>query len=116
MTGGDIPQPATKYTVWDRYSGRSVCAKTRHVRHLASVHLKPRLCNKPSLCDQVADVFHGRNRWMTVLVWAHALIVSVLASWTEMHFFNAETTRTQIAYPTGFIVCFQLVEMPKMWV
>ena len=69
--------------------------------------------DEPGIFKQIAQSFRGRNGWVTVMVWLYATAFMAGLVTCAVLFFGAETTRTQIAYATGFLACFQAVMMLK---
>ena len=65
--------------------------------------------------EMVADTFRGRSRWMTVLVYASLLAFLGLAIFTAVSFFQAESTRDQIAWAVGFVYSMIVISGLKVW-
>ncbi len=65
--------------------------------------------------EMLSQVFRGRRRWLN----AHGVIVSIvffaLMIYCAVRFFDAQDTRSMIAWATGFLFCNLAVAMLKLW-
>jgi len=68
-----------------------------------------------SMFEMVGDTFRGRSRWMTVLVYVSLAAFLGLAIFTAISFFDAESTRDQIAWAVGFMYSLIVISGLKAW-
>jgi uncharacterized membrane protein YciS (DUF1049 family) len=65
--------------------------------------------------EQLIETFHGRNRWLNGLAFIFTIAFTALVFVAAYQFFQAETTRTMIAWATAFVWGLLSVAMLKMW-
>jgi hypothetical protein len=70
---------------------------------------------EPSLQEQMIETFRGRQRWLVAMGFAMTLIALALLVWCGIQFFHAESTRSMIAWATGFIWALIFIAMTKIW-
>ncbi len=67
------------------------------------------------LFEQALGVMRGKHKFLTVLAHAVMMLLFVLMLYSVVRFFDAETTRTQIAWAVGFLTSNMVVAMMKLW-
>jgi len=69
----------------------------------------------PPLHEMLIETFHGRWRWLVILMFPMLTVAAMLLLVCAYQFFHADTTRAMIAWSTGFIWCALFVLMLKVW-
>ena len=82
----------------------------------ASDHPDPDLLpDEQNIFQMMLGVYRGKNRWLNVLAILYTFAFTALAVWSAVSFFDAETTRSQLAWGFGFTFCVLAVGNLKMW-
>jgi hypothetical protein len=68
-----------------------------------------------SLFEMVMETFRGRSRWLKFGMFFNILVFTVLAVWTAIRFFGADTTHGMVGWATGFVCCMLGTMMMKLW-
>lgn len=68
-----------------------------------------------SMVEMIGDSFRGRRRGLVVLTFVSLFAFIGLMVFTIVRFFDAETTRTQIAWAAGFIYTLVVISGIKTW-
>ena len=89
--------------------------KIRAALRQEDAELFAELGGEQSMFEMVGETFRGRSRWMTVLVYVSLLAFLVLAIFTAVSFFEAESTRDQIAWAVGFVYSMIVISGLKVW-
>lgn len=63
------------------------------------------LLNNRPLTEDIVQSFRGHRRWLTIFPIILSLIYTALLVWCAYEFFQAETTKLQIAWATGVVCC-----------
>jgi len=80
---------------------------------LASSGLPP--ADEPSVIEMVGQAFRGRNRWIAVVALLQTFVFVGLAAACAVQFFRAESTRALVGWAAGFLACFLVVALIKIW-
>ena len=64
---------------------------------------------------ELSEVFRGRQRWLNLLGAVIQLIYLGLCIWSAVRFFEAETSRDQILFATGFLASLGITMAFKIW-
>lgn len=67
------------------------------------------------LFEQALDVMRGKHRFLTVIANVVMAVFFVVMVYCVVRFFDAQTTRTQIAWSVGFLASNMVVAMLKLW-
>ncbi len=67
------------------------------------------------LFEQALDVMRGKHRFLTVIANVVMAVFFAMMVYCVVRFFDAQTTRTQIAWSVGFLTSNMFVAMMKMW-
>ena len=67
------------------------------------------------LFEQALDVMRGKHRFLTVISNVVMAVFFVVMVYFVVRFFDAQTTRTQIAWSVGFLASNMVVAMLKLW-
>ena len=74
------------------------------------------LQDEASFMEVIVQSFRGRRRWLSIFPFIQSLIYTGLMFWCGYEFFGAETTKHQIAWASGFLVCAIAVGLIKIWI
>ncbi len=67
------------------------------------------------LFEQALDVMRGKHRFLTVIANVVIAVFFAMMVYCVVRFFDAQTTRTQIAWSVGFLASNMVVAMLKLW-
>ncbi len=67
------------------------------------------------LFEQALDVMRGKHRFLTVIANVVMAVFFAVMVYCVVRFFDAQTTRTQIAWSVGFLASNMVVAMLKLW-
>ncbi len=67
------------------------------------------------LFEQALDVMRGKHRFFTVIANVVVAVFLAVMVYCVVRFFDAQTTRTQIAWSVGFLASNMVVAMLKLW-
>ena len=67
------------------------------------------------LFEQALDVMRGKHRFLTVIANVVMAVFFAMMVYCVVRFFDAQTTRTQIAWSVGFLASNMVVAMLKLW-
>lgn len=70
---------------------------------------------KPSLHEQITDLFRGQNRWFTVLSMVMTLIFLTIAVYCGYHFFTTPEVVDMLRWGAGVAFAIGMVSMAKIW-
>jgi len=68
-----------------------------------------------SLSQMIMDTFRGKNRWLSVLVYAYIFAFFSFSIYCAVQFFHVETLRGIVGWGLGFVFCQVMVSMLKIW-
>jgi hypothetical protein len=88
--------------------------KIRQALHAESENVW-RGVEEQGLFEQALGVMRGQQKFISVMAYIIIVIFFGLMVYSIFRFFNAETTRLQIAWATGFLFANSAVAMMKMW-
>lgn len=67
------------------------------------------------LHEMIIETFRGRHRWLNMLAIVIGVVVMGLLVVVGYQFFNAESTRSMIAWATAFVLCALTIMFMKLW-
>ena len=71
--------------------------------------------DEQSVCDMVMDSFHGKSRWLVLMVYVMVAIFAGLFLFSAAKLFAAEGAREMIAWGVSAMFCCTTVAMLKIW-
>ncbi|UCC30853.1 MAG: hypothetical protein JSU86_00980 [Phycisphaerales bacterium] len=90
-------------------------AKIRDALPETDAEVFDELSDEQSLCQMVIDSFRTRHRWMVAIMFFWIAAYFIVAIFSAVRFFQAETTRVQIAWAVAFMFCVTAISMMKAW-
>ncbi|MDY7011894.1 MAG: DUF6768 family protein [Planctomycetota bacterium] len=73
------------------------------------------LDREQGVCEMIAETFHGKMRWMTILAWTEGVVFTCVAVFVAVKFFTVQTVREWILYATLFLTVSMIIVLIKMW-
>lgn len=74
------------------------------------------LSDDQPITEMIIQNFRGRRLWLTLFPIGLSLLYAGLMVWSGYQFFESETTQSQIAWATGFLVFAISVGLTKIWI
>ncbi len=68
------------------------------------------------ITEMIIQNFRGRRLWLTLFPIGLSLLYTGLGVWCGYKFFQAEATRSQLAWMAGFLVFAMSVGLTKIWI
>lgn len=70
---------------------------------------------EPSLPEMITEVFRGRWRWLMILSMVVTTLLTVLAVYCAVRFYQAPEEREMLAWGAGGFFCLMAVMANKIW-
>ncbi len=79
--------------------------------------LLEKYASEPGVYEMLAELFRGRNRWLTIVAFIYTLVFLGLAVWCAVQFFATDpaATKALIGWAAGFSVSIMVVGLIKIW-
>lgn len=70
---------------------------------------------RPSIHEQITDLFRGQNRWLTLATMAATLIFMIVAVYCGYRFLGTEDVAEMLRWGAGGALAVLAVTMAKIW-
>jgi len=94
---------------------KDIDEEIREALHKEDPELLEHYRGEQSIPQMVIDSFRSRHRWLVVVAFTEATVLSLLEFVVAYKFFHAESTREMIAWATGFVSFLFVIAMIKIW-
>lgn len=72
--------------------------------------------DETSFAEQIIQNFRGRRRWLSIVPFIQSFVFLAIGSGCGYQFYQAESTKSQIAWASGFMLAVISIALCKIWI